>query len=309
MKIYIIIVAGILIIHSVHAQPRDSITLKKADSLFYAFNWKKAKTEYEKLSINSLYASDALFLNHLGYCYQNLGNFNRAINLYEKAMGTKPASIPLRQVIYARLAKCYATQKKDDLSLRALKGALQNGYLNFEDLDSAKAFKEIRLRKEFLTMRDSAYYRAFPCMADLHAREFDFWVGEWDAYSTGTNILRGQSVIQRVSGGCLVLENWKSVGSPYSGKSMNFVDSSGKWQQVWVGVSEGSGPNVFTNGEYRDSAMRFIFSTRDNTGKPLKGRFTFFNLGPDKVRQLQETSADEGTTWNTVYDFMYIRRK
>lgn len=38
-------------------------------------------------------------------------------------------------------------------------------------------------------------------------------------------------------------------------------------------------------------------------------RLSFFHLGSDQVRQLSETSTDEGRTWRTVYDFNYIRKK
>jgi len=151
--------------------------------------------------------------------------------------------------------------------------------------------------------------KAFPCTANPKQHAFDFWLGEWDAYVTGTSKLAGHSVIQSASGGCMVLENWESAGQPYNGKSMNFIDAAtGKWQQVWVG-SEGGGQHVFVNGEYHDSAMRFEFEEKDKEGRKLKGRFSFFNEGPDQVRQLNETSPDNGQTWTKVYDFTYVRRK
>jgi hypothetical protein len=107
----------------------------------------------------------------------------------------------------------------------------------------------------------------------------------------------------------MILENWTSANVPYSGKSMNFIDAAtGKWQQVWVGA-EGGPQHIFVNGEYRDGAMHFDFEQTGAQGKKQKGRFTFFNQGPNQVRQLNETSDDEGKTWNTVYDFTYIRKK
>lgn len=150
---------------------------------------------------------------------------------------------------------------------------------------------------------------AFPCSLDPKARVFDFWIGEWDAYVTGTQKLAGHSIIQAASGGCMILENWTSTAPRYAGKSMNFIDAAtGKWQQVWVG-SEGRGQHVFVNGEYRDSAMRFDFEQKGSDGKFHKGRFTFYNQGPGQVRQLNEVSNDEGKTWQTQYDLTYIRKK
>jgi len=38
-------------------------------------------------------------------------------------------------------------------------------------------------------------------------------------------------------------------------------------------------------------------------------RLTFFNLGPDKVRQFAQISKDNGNTWATKYDLEYRRKK
>jgi hypothetical protein len=154
---------------------------------------------------------------------------------------------------------------------------------------------------------DSA--KTFPCSVDPKQRVFDFWIGEWDAYVTGTSQLAGHSVIQSASGGCMILENWTSVGVAYNGKSINFIDAAtGKWQQVWVG-SEGGGQHIFINGEYRDSAMHFDFEQKGPGGIKQKGRFTFYNQGPGQVRQLNELSDDDGKTWKIGYDLTYKRRQ
>lgn len=149
---------------------------------------------------------------------------------------------------------------------------------------------------------------ALPCMSIAQAREFDFWIGEWDVYVTGTKNLAGHSLIQIASGGCMILENWTSKG-PGSGKSMNFVDPfSGKWKQVWVG-SSGLNVSEFLNGEYKENAMRFEFETKDRQGTPQLVKFHFYNQSPDQVRQLHQTSADGGKTWTTTYDFTYLRKQ
>ncbi|MES1225350.1 MAG: hypothetical protein ABUT20_58255, partial [Bacteroidota bacterium] len=154
------------------------------------------------------------------------------------------------------------------------------------------------------------YNRAYPCMADSNSRKFDFWVGDWNAYQNGTTNLAGYSKIEIASGGCMILENWTSAIGSYSGKSMNYyIPETGKWEQIWVG-SEGAPqrPNRFVHGEYKDGAMRFEFSGNDRDGDYI-GRFIFYNLGPDKVRQFNEQSHDNGKTWVTNYDFLYIRKK
>jgi hypothetical protein len=152
---------------------------------------------------------------------------------------------------------------------------------------------------------------ALPCLDDPKAREFDFWIGEWDAFVTGTTNLAGHSRIDRASGGCMILENWTSVGSQqFEGKSMNFVDPvTKKWKQIWVGSGQSPNATEFLNGEYRDGAMRFEFESLDKNAKKILVHFHFYNQGPDKVRQLHQTSADDGKTWTVTYDFTYIRKK
>jgi hypothetical protein len=51
-----------------------------------------------------------------------------------------------------------------------------------------------------------AIEKAFPCLKNAQARQFDFWLGEWDVYNRGTTALVGKSKIESASGGCMVLK-------------------------------------------------------------------------------------------------------
>ena len=281
-------------------------TLQTADSFFIAHDWSNAANLYKKLLKDS--STNSLEWNRLGFCNYNLGKYDEALNNYLRSSQNNP-SVPLQPILYSRMAKVYAVKNNREKALENLDKAITAGYSNFSEMDTLKDFSAMKQDEKFKELRTKAYGMNFPCAVNPKAREFDFWVGEWNAYQTGTHILAGVSSIQSVSGGCMILENWTSIGAPYSGKSMNFIDvATGKWQQIWVG-SEGSGQHVFINGEYRDSAMRFDFEQPVTGSAPLKGRFTFFNQGSDQVRQLNETSADGGKTWSIGYDFTYIRKK
>jgi hypothetical protein len=54
---------------------------------------------------------------------------------------------------------------------------------------------------------------------------------------------------------------------------------------------------------------RYEGVTIGKDGKKMLQRLTFFNLGPERVRQYWEQSSDEGKTWNAVFDGMYVRKK
>jgi hypothetical protein len=170
-----------------------------------------------------------------------------------------------------------------------------------------KTMKTISLLILFLPFALSAQ-QAVSCMDIPQARQFDFWIGDWEAFVTGSDKLAGYSKIEMASGGCMILENWTSVGQPYSGKSMNFVDpSTMKWKQVWVG-SNGLNVSEFLNGVYTDAAMRFEFEEKTPTGQMQKVKFHFYHVNANEVRQLHQTSPD-GSIWTTTYDFTYRRKK
>jgi hypothetical protein len=146
---------------------------------------------------------------------------------------------------------------------------------------------------------------SFPCDTMAKAREFDFWIGEWEVYAPGGN-RAGTSSIQRISHGCALLENWTS-GAGGSGKSLNFWNpNAGYWQQTWIGAA--GGPVEFRDGVLRDSTMSLLAHTRDPQGGPVLNRLSFTRLGANRVRQHAETSRDAGRTWATSYDLLYLRQ-
>lgn len=146
-----------------------------------------------------------------------------------------------------------------------------------------------------------------PCENQPHYRQLDFWVGEWDVKQPQAE--NGQSVgaskIEKLAGGCVILENWESPG--FTGKSWNFYDVGlGKWRQIWIDIT---GRKAEFIGEYKDDAMRLEGETITAKGQRIKSRMNFFNLGSNKVRQFAERSMDGGQTWTTTVDFIYLRKK
>lgn len=284
---------------SAHAQ-----TMQTADSLYYAQDWSFARSMYEKLLGDTSHNSIAW--NRLGFSNYNLGNYDKAMQCYKNALALQPIP-PVTASAYSRMARVYAIKNEKKNALAAIDSSFNAGYANITEFDTLKDFNNLRNDADFISLRQKVYAIAFPCMVDGHAREFDFWSGEWNVYVTGTTQYAGHSLIQIISGGCAILENWDSPAS--TGKSINFIDpNTNKWKQSWSG-SYTKGNQEFTNGEYRDSAMHFYFETKDAQGNKVIGRFIFYNQGPNQVRQFSETSNDNGKTWTTNYDFTYIRKK
>ena len=151
-----------------------------------------------------------------------------------------------------------------------------------------------------------------PCTTNLVYRQFDFWIGNWDAYATNGK-KAGESKISLILDSCIVLEEWTSTGTQgglvYSGKSFNTYNAaSGQWQQTWVDNVGGS--TEFLIGKFSGNSMQFLskeFAFSKDTMAIRK--LTFYNLAADKVRQLGEISKDKGSTWATEYDLEYRRKK
>lgn len=143
-------------------------------------------------------------------------------------------------------------------------------------------------------------------------RQFDFWVGEWEAFAPNGN-KGGDSKISIMLDSCVILEEWTSTGAQqgliYAGKSFNmFNDASKQWQQTWVDNTGNT--TEFLRGE--GSNGKIIYYADKVTGPKgelFMRRLSFTKLSNDKVRQLGERSDDAGKTWTTEYDLEYRRKK
>jgi hypothetical protein len=278
--------------------------LAYADSLFMSKDFIHAGVLYKSLISDT--SHDGFHLNRLAYAELISKEYKSAESHLNRALASHP-SPGLKASVLSRLARVSAMQNNTAKTVVLLDSAVAYGYLSYPELDTLEEFNKIRRDTAFIAVRNRLYNSIYPCYQDKHAHEFDFWIGEWDVYVTGTNAYAGHSLIQQISGGCAILENWQSAVS--EGKSLNFIDdSTHKWKQVWVG-SYPNGKQDFVNGEYKDSIMRFSFTTPDAQGHILLGKFSFFNEGPDQVRQLNETSSDNGKNWTVSYDFTYKRKK
>ena len=142
-----------------------------------------------------------------------------------------------------------------------------------------------------------------PCANDPERHRFDFWIGEWTV-TTKSGGVAGNSVIESVSGGCALLENWTSMSGGH-GKSLNAYNPlSHQWQQYWIG--QDGAVSEFRTSEFDGTSM--IFFVRDESKPDSIVRLTFTPLDSATVRQHSESSSDGGKSWTTQYDFYYHRR-
>ncbi|MEO8174207.1 MAG: hypothetical protein ABI581_14030 [Sediminibacterium sp.] len=147
-----------------------------------------------------------------------------------------------------------------------------------------------------------------PCSGNPVYQQFDFWLGEWEAFGPKGN-KGGDSRVERLLDSCVILENWTSTQAGYSGKSYNtFNSTTGKWQQYWVD-NKGGVTEYFDGHAEKDKMILQTANLKQPNGSMLIMRMTFSKLSEDKVRQHGENSTDDGKTWKTSFDLEYRRKK
>ena len=130
-------------------------------------------------------------------------------------------------------------------------------------------------------------------------REFDFWLGDWDAFNAGDGALSAHVRVTSILNGCAVREEYSGIDG-VTGESLSTYDPAHKlWEQYWV---SSSGEIVSITGGFSLGAMVM-------TG-PEKGARTSLVRGTWKpeatgVREIGERSPDGGRTWGPWFDLHF----
>jgi hypothetical protein len=145
------------------------------------------------------------------------------------------------------------------------------------------------------------------------AHEFDFWIGEWDVFGpdgrqVGRNTITSMFANPAASG--MLHEHWHGNGG-VEGRSINAYDGTrGRWHQTWM---DSTGDMLLLEGGLVDGAM--VLEGRAPSGDDPtavdRQRITWTQVSdPDgaEVRQLWESSSDDGKTWTVAFDGRYRRR-
>ena len=268
-----------------------------AEAAFKAQQWDKAAAEYTKIA--AAHPGDGHAWYQLAMSLYSAGRFAEAAPAFEHAAGLK--FLPVISTYNAAAALARAGRREEALArLENLPGL---GYRAARQVEQDEDFASLRKEPRFQGVLVALRNNAAPCEHAAVNRQFDFWVGEWDV-QTPQGQHAGDSSVQKILGGCVVLENWSGSGS--QGKSVNIYNPALKnWQQFWV---DDAGRATLYTGALAGDEMRYVAEAGEQNG-PVARKMTFTPLGPDKVRQLGEMSTDGGKTWTVSYDLIYVRKK
>ena len=141
-----------------------------------------------------------------------------------------------------------------------------------------------------------------PACETAQHRQFDFWVGRWDVYPSGTDQLVAHSLIERLYGGCAIRENWMPLQGTGGGSLNSWRPAEGRWRQLWT-----DSVNSYTEyvGGLEGEAMVLTATGTMPDGRPALIRMTYRRGQDGSVRQIGARSSDGGQTWEPRYDFTY----
>jgi hypothetical protein len=134
--------------------------------------------------------------------------------------------------------------------------------------------------------------------------EFDFWIGDWDAFDLGTSTKDARVRVERILDGCVIREDYQSVNG-HKGESFSIYDASRKvWHQTWV---TNRGQLLIIEGNMQDGAMVLAGIDRTTSGeREVRGIWKPADGG---VRETAFTSTDGGKTWKPWFDLMFRPNK
>ncbi len=150
--------------------------------------------------------------------------------------------------------------------------------------------------------------QGFPVSAALppEARQFDFWIGEWNVNlrirqddGTWEDQVRSTARIYPILGGKAVLELWSdSREDGIKGFSLRYFDTArGEWVLWlnWPGPNRSGSSSLA--GKFRHGRGEFFATRRGPDGTETTSRYTFSDITANSLRWDDAFSTDGGLTW------------
>jgi hypothetical protein len=141
--------------------------------------------------------------------------------------------------------------------------------------------------------------KASSCSAPEY-RQFDFWLGDWDAFEGDSPTPAARIRVTSLLDGCVVHEDYQDTTGK-RGQSFSIYDASRKtWHQSWV---TNRGQLLVIEGNFQAGEM-VLTGAEMVAGKKRLARGTWMPV-KGGVREIGVTSTDEGKTWQPWFDLMF----
>jgi hypothetical protein len=138
--------------------------------------------------------------------------------------------------------------------------------------------------------------------AGVEYRQFDFFVGDWDAYDVGVPAtITARNRVTPMLSGCALREIYEQRDG-LRGESFSTYDASrGQWHQSWV---TNRGQLLLLDGRLEGDRMVLTAREQEKGGPSPLIRGVWWREGTT-VRERAERSRDGGATWTVVFDIIF----
>ena len=144
-----------------------------------------------------------------------------------------------------------------------------------------------------------------PCCTQEY-RQFDFWLGDWQATTDGK--VAGYNHIVVMQDSCIIQENWTGADGQYTGTSYNFYDPQDqRWHQTWI---DNQGQSLRLSGQLEGKNMVLKSGPMKNqAGETVYHQITWSPHQDGSVRQHWQVAKLQSDEWKTLFDGLYQKRK
>jgi tetratricopeptide (TPR) repeat protein len=267
--------------------------IEKADALFNESRWAEAGSAYRTITATD--PKNGAAWQNLGECFLQQHKASEAAVAFERAI-----QIPFRPVLNkVNLARVYGDANDHAKALAELQEIIESG-------NGGRVRPIVLASSEFTQWKDDPEFknlieRMTPCRSPEY-REFDFWIGDWEV-QTPNGQPAGHNQVTLEQEGCLLVEHWTASSGGQTGTSFNYYDvRDKKWHQLYLDNSGNAGSFPAMSGNLSNGKMVLL----TDPGQSPVSRWTWYVLGPGRVRQMAEQSSDGEKTWSVVWDSVYV---
>ncbi|MCO6510054.1 MAG: hypothetical protein J5I65_04605 [Aridibacter famidurans] len=148
------------------------------------------------------------------------------------------------------------------------------------------------------------------------ARQFDFWIGEWDVNlrvqqpdKTWKDQHKATARIYSILGGKAILELWSEGKDGINGYSLRYYNPQKKKWDLWLNWAgkNRSGTNGL-EGEFRHGRGEFFAERKQEDGSTRISRYTFSDITENSLRWDDGYSTDGGKTWASNWIMEFTRK-
>ena len=143
--------------------------------------------------------------------------------------------------------------------------------------------------------------------ATPESKQFDFWVGEWEANYAAADgkVAKSRNRVTRILDGCAILEEFSGApGTKLNGHSVSTYDRNARqWKQTWV---DNTASYLDFKGGMEEGRM-VLARDAEREGKKFRQRMVWQDVRPEAFKWLWQRSDDGGATWATQWEIDYKR--